>query len=171
MRDAVPVRPSTVLRIASLALGLAALVGVTAGCGAPSSDPPRDALGRVTETARTSAFALEVGDCTGPIDPANNIETVDVIPCDRSHAFEVYAAHTMAEPTFPGMEEAGTVAERECRTAFADFVGVPNDQSTYTMLYLYPTQRSWRGQTDRQVLCLVGRESGGVTGSLKGAKE
>ncbi|MEH0108750.1 septum formation family protein [Tersicoccus sp. MR15.9] len=142
-----------------------------AGCGSTVTDPPRDGLGRVTESARTSAFAVTVGDCTSALDETGTTETIDIVPCDAPHAFEAYASHTMTEPTFPGMDAAAASADRECRTAYAEFVGVPLDRSQYTMIDLHPTERSWTEQTDRQVMCLAGRASGGITGSLKDTKQ
>lgn len=173
MRRRRPLPAITGSAAASVAALVAApvAVGLLAGCAPTGSGLPRDAVGRITESARTSAWALEVGDCTTTLDASGTVETVDVAPCEEPHAFEVFAATTMAETTFPGMQRAGEDADEECRTAFAAFVGVPLDRSRYTVLFLHPTQRSWDEQTDRQVLCLAGRSGGGVIGTLKDRRE
>ncbi|OMH34258.1 septum formation family protein [Tersicoccus sp. Bi-70] len=160
-------RPPAVLAVTAALL----VAGGLTGCGPTTTDPPRDGLGRVTESARTSAFAVEVGDCTGPLDASGTTETIDILPCDAPHAFEAYASPRITEPTYPGLDATAALAERECRSAFAAFVGVPLERSRWTMKHLYPTQRSWDEQTDREVVCLVGRASGGVTGSLKDTRE
>ncbi|GGC79754.1 hypothetical protein GCM10011512_02980 [Tersicoccus solisilvae] len=158
------------LRAPAPVLALAVALTLTA-CAPAGSGVPRDALGRVTESARTSAWALAVGDCTAALDATGTLETVDVVPCEAPHAFEVFSSRTMTEPTFPGLDQTDDLAARECRSAFTAFVGVPPDRSRYTVLFLHPTQRSWDEQTDRELLCLAGRSSGGVTGSLKDVEE
>lgn len=146
-------------------LALGALLAVT-GC---SSDAPRNSAGAVTASASADAFSIKVGDCTGKL-ASGTIEGADLLPCDQKHYYEVFASTQMTGDTFPGESETSKQAEAYCDGEFTKFVGISSAKSKYGMFYLTPIADSWKAG-DREILCLVGDDKGGITGSLKGAKK
>ena len=153
------------LRHQATALALVALLAA-AGC---SSEAPRNSAGAVTASASTNAFAIKIGDCTGKL-ATGTIEGADLLPCDQKHYYEVYAASQMTDADFPGNEATGEQAEKVCKDEFIAFIGVTPSKSKYEQFYLSPTAESWT-LGDREILCLVGSDNGGISGSLRGVKK
>lgn len=153
------------MRHHATALALVALLAAT-GC---SSDAPRNSAGAVTASASTDAFAIKVGDCTGKL-ATGTIEGADLLPCDQKHYYEVYAASKMTDAEFPGTEATSKQAEEACDAEFTSFIGIASTKSKYKLFYLSPIAQSW-ALGDREILCLVGSESGGISGSLRGVKK
>ena len=142
-----------------------ALIVVLAGCA--TAPGPRGPEGQVTARATVDTYSLRVGDCTGPI-PAGSADRFTLIPCGDKHNWEAFARMTLNDDAYPG---AKTVSERAgafCEDAFAAFVGVKRSKSAYELTSLQPTQATWDNFGDREILCLAGRSTGTVTGSLEG---
>ncbi len=144
---------------------IVALVLATAGCatqplgGVPTSASP----------SSTSVLAtLQVGDCTEAIElaDASDLGTTD---CAKTHAWEVAAVVPLSGDSYPGEDAVRQVANTECATAFADYVGVEPRFSPFGVTFLGPNQARWSDAGSRAVVCLVGTSAGGLTGSLKGS--
>ena len=88
-------------------------------------------------------FYLKVGDCLA--DPlvdggAEEVSSVQSVPCSEPHSGEVYAALTLpeGEGDYPGGEAVTAQADELCAAEFESFVGLPYDESVLYLSYLYP---------------------------------
>ena len=144
---------------------IAGLVG--AGC---STIGPRDSAGVVTQAATADAFAIEVGDCTGPISNGS-VDTLSLIPCGQEHAWEAYARDELTGDDYPGASLIQDQAEKFCFTEFRTFVGVSPAKSKFRATFLQPTKQTWEQAGDREIVCLAGSTSGGIVGTLRDAGE
>lgn len=151
----------------SMAAVAVAATLLAAGC---SSDAPRNSAGVVTASADSDAFALKVGDCTGALG-TGSIDQIPLVPCTEPHDYEAYASMRLTQNSFPGADQVTEQADAFCAKEFKNFVGVDNEESKYGFSSLSPTKESWVSAGDREVLCLAGKDSGKITGSLQGVKK
>jgi len=114
-----------------------------------------------------SVFTLSVGDCLGDAELGSELDSVAVIPCDDPHTSEIYAAVTLADTAFPGLEAITTEADLRCLDGFETFTGGAWADSAYDFTYLHPTEGSW-AEGDREILCQIYDPRGPSTGSLEG---
>lgn len=145
----------------------AVAVALTIVLAACSAGQPRNSSGQLTAPATTDSFSLRVGDCLGKLETGTTDE-LPLVPCDAEHNWEAFAASELAGDDFPGNSALGEQVDKLCRDAFADFIGIKVDKSRYELTSLMPTKETWTQADDREVVCLVGRPGGGVTGTLKG---
>jgi hypothetical protein len=163
-------RPAVGAAIVAAALALS-------GCSmfGGADDPERDGdTGEITEAEdQADVFALRVGDCLNVADMGGEAEqgvaTVAARPCGEAHDAEVYASTTMTDESFPGDQAAKDQAGEYCLGEFANFIGLTYDQSGLDVRYLAPTQETWEGIDDREILCIVTDPAGGLTATLAGA--
>lgn len=161
-------------RLARLAAVTAVGAVVLTGCSALESitgagEPERNDAGEITEEGDASAFSITVGDCLNVSELGTEVETVPTVPCDQPHEAEVYAATDLPDGDFPGDDAVLTAADEFCLPEFEAFVGMAYDDSELYYMPFTPTQGSWDGMNDREILCLVEDPSGEATGSLQGA--
>ena len=128
------------------------------------------ALAATALACQGNVFQLKLGECfTGGT--SANVANVDVVACTQPHDAEVYSIfdYPSAPSSFPGDEAVQTAATDGCKPAFADFVGLDFDSSSYGLKYLRPTSDSW-GTGDRTIDCLItsGDGTSQLTGSAKG---
>jgi hypothetical protein len=173
--------PRAVSRTTAATAALAASAAlVLTGCSAVQSfvggvEPERDAeTGAIVEAAEANAFALRVGDCMMSTDDLASEELTDVVsvptvPCDQPHDSEVFAAHTITDETYPGDDAVVTAADDFCYGEFEGFVGMAYEDSALLYSTMFPSSDSWKLNDDREILCVLVDEDGGVTGSLAGA--
>lgn len=153
-------------RRALAAAGMLVLAGLPVGCSpAPG---PRNSTGEVTQQATTDAFAIKVGDCTGPISNGS-VDTLSLVPCGEEHAWEAYARTELTGDDYPGSSRVQDMAEKFCFAEFQRFVGVSAGTSKYRATFLQPTKQTWEQAGDREVVCLVGQSAGGIEGTLRAA--
>jgi hypothetical protein len=162
------------LTTAALSLGLGSCMG------APTPIE-RDETGEVAEVNESAdVFALELGDCVDEYNSESEIEsgeeveieTVPVVPCSEPHDYEVYLSHIIDSDTYPGDDEMVTLADDTCFDAFEPFVGLDYDSSRFTFGTMYPSQMSWNGLDDREILCLITDINyAKLTGSVAGIAE
>lgn len=152
-----------------VSLLLLPVVGV--GLAACGNDAPRDSKGQVTSSAKADVFQLKVGDCTGSFDNLSSIEDVKLIPCAQAHYYEAYAATKLTDASFPGDAAVKEKSRTFCRSEFQKFIGVSVDNSKYESSYLFPSKESWDSANDREIICLVGSDKGGIKGTLKGIRK
>ena len=146
------------------------IAGTVAGLGlvgagytglAGQDDTTRSEDGAIVESGELGAFRIRVGDCLDS-SLGTEVESVEGLPCDQPHSYEVYHAFNLSEGdgTFPGDDAVGTAADEGCYQAFEPFVGLSYQESTYDFLTLVPTEGSWDGLDDREVLCLIANLDG-----------
>lgn len=157
-------RPAAALVPAVVPAVVTALALLLAGC---TAELPRDSAGQVTAAATTDAFSIKVGDCVGKVD-GDSTNALPLVPCAQAHFWEAYASTTLTGEAFPGNAEVKDASDKACTAAFAGFVGIKAGDSKYERTFLSPTRDTWTQAGDREVVCLVGSSSGGITGSLKG---
>jgi hypothetical protein len=143
-----------------------AAVLFTAGCGGA----PRNDAGQVTASASADAFQVKVGDCTGELG-SGTIENLALIPCDQTHYWEAYSSTQLTDATYPGNSAVSEQANKLCSDTFEPWSGIAAGDTKYDITFFYPTLQTWTNANDREILCFVGTEKGGLKGSLKGAKK
>lgn len=161
-------------------MGLGRIVGGTvAGLGlvglgytglAGQDDTTRDESGAIVAEGEIGAFRIRLGDCLNG-GATGLIESLDGVPCSQSHDLEVYHAFNLGEGdgTFPGEDEVASEADQGCFEAFEPFVGESYEDSVYGFSAMTPTEGSWDGLDDREVLCLLGNyDDTPKTGSAEG---
>ncbi|MGB4136634.1 MAG: septum formation family protein [Microbacterium sp.] len=158
--------------------GSAVLLAIAlSGCSSllpGGNDAQRDEEGAVTEDAKIDVFKLKVGDCI-PMSEADASDSeefsdIDVVPCDKEHALEVFYEYKLPDGDFPGMEAIDADAAEKCEPEFTSFVGLePEADSTLGFTYYSPTQDGWEQLNDRVIQCVLGSLDGSsLTGSMKG---
>lgn len=145
-------------------VAVAAVAVLLVGCAA---EPVRDPSGHLTAATTADAYAIQVGDCVGELG-SGAVTKIELMPCDQKHYWEAFLQATLDGTDYPGDVALATQSEERCTQAFADFVGVELKKSKYGFTYLSPTEQTWNGAKDRELVCLVGLPNGGVTGSLRG---
>jgi hypothetical protein len=117
------------------------------------------------------AFALGIGDCL--LEPeTEEFDTYIDLPCDEPHDLEVF--HVVDHPAgedepYPGVDAMAEQADEVCVAAFADFVGLPWQDSTLDTYHIYPVEQGWDLLGDREIVCAVYDPAGPVEGTLEGA--
>lgn len=110
---------------------------------AAAEDPGRDA----------SYYDLEVGSCFDlPSKSAADVLLYE--SCDTPHAYEVFHRADLPDDQPPGETAFNTFVSRECRGAFADYVGTEPRLSHLGFSAVVPSSASW-DEGDREVLCLL----------------
>ncbi len=150
-----------------------ALIGVAllttlflTGCGGA----PRNDAGQVTASASTDAFQVRVGDCIGDLG-TGTISGLTLIPCDQAHNWEAYSSTQLTDASYPGTTAVSDQANKICSDTFKPWSGIAVDKTKYDITFVYPTLDTWTRTNDREILCFVGSDAGGIKGSLKGAKK
>lgn len=168
-RNARPILAGRARFSALLALGL---MMAGAGCSFLEEDQTtRDEDGSIVEGGELGAFTIQLGDCIGG-ELAEEVGSVDGVPCDEPHQFEVYHLFDLPEGdgNFPGDLRVGELADEGCLAAFEPFVGQAIGASVYDFFRLTPTQETWERIGDREVVCMVSNFDGTPkTGSAKGS--
>ena len=109
-----------------------------------------------TEPEEVDLFDLEVGDCL-----AESPGSIQTVPCSEPHSEEIFAAVTLPNGDFPGMEAINAQAEDLCITEFEDFVGLSYEESVLDVGGIMPSEESWP-QGDRRILCTIYDPAGEV---------
>ena len=157
--------------LAALAVALAGLGGAAAGCTEPGpTGSPTTQVAAPTAPTTIDTYSLVVGECIGSI-PNGSAAAFTVIPCDKKHYWEAFAHTKLAGDDFPGAKAVDEQADKFCQAAYKTFVGVARSKSRYQLTYLQPTRDTWTSFGDRDVVCLAGRVTGGIAGSLENAEK
>ena len=156
-------RHRTVRRFCGSALVVIAVA--IAGC-APDRD---EETGESAVSGERDVFDLEVGNCLADFQDATELETVEASPCSEPHSDEIFAAHSIPDGDFPGMDAVEATARNLCIAEFDEFVGKPYEDSVLGVGFLTPTEQSWN-DGDRNVLCTIYDPAEEISGSLRGAK-
>ncbi len=149
----------TLVVVGVAVLGLV-IAGVVAGL---QEGADRNEAGEITSGGDVSAFDIQVGDCFDLPKPNGEVADVGGVPCTDPHDAEVYGTFDLDGADYPGADRVTRLADRGCKQRFADFVGLAYRRSELEMQYLYPTERSWVAQDDREVVCSVTEPKGKTT--------
>lgn len=147
-------------------VALAAVVGLVAlACGGGGGDDELEGL-------PTDPFTLDldVGACFDqPESP--DVTAVPEVDCGGDHDFEVYATADLDGDAFPGDAEVAMLALEACNERFADYVGVPPDESGLVVVPVAPTFGQW-DDGGRAVTCTVTvRDPERLEGSVEGSEQ
>ena len=158
-------------------IGLIALLVplVVAACG--ESDPPRDEeTGEIVEEGGVSVFRIRAGDCLlQPDEDAEEIGSLDAVPCDQPHDAEAFALFDMegaADAPYPGMAAVDGAVVAGCTgSRFDAYVGIAYVESRYFAAGIFPTEETWEERDDREIVCIAVDPLGQITGSIRGRAE
>ncbi len=79
--------------------------------------------------------------------------------CDQPHDIEVFHISEFTDATRPATEVMAATADEQCAAAFETYVGIPADQSTFSIGPLYPGEESWN-KGYHSLLCYLYNEDG-----------
>lgn len=89
------------------------------------------------------------------------------VSCGGPRQVEVAFAASFEEGPFPGDDYLEDQAKETCTSAFEVYVGIPHEDSIYTVDWLLPTEETWAGG-NRQGICLIVSEDGEpLAGTIK----
>ena len=141
------------------AVAISAVVAVAACSSSGPTERAADVPGGVDSPTELSTFDLRPGDClVAPDDIQAKLGSIDAVPCDDPHDFEVFAlADYDDSDTFPGEDELNDFADGQCITDFLGYTGDDYLDSELFVTYLLPTIESWNSadRTDRTAVCLL----------------
>jgi hypothetical protein len=166
-----------------LLFGLAAFTVLIAAVGVSaltSSEPAPPVPG----ATQVSFWDYKAGDCLTGVVAANSDapwpDLMWLVPCADSHTYEVFYADFSYWPTgqpYPGTQAVEDAGSTRCDARFAQYVGVPREDSQFTYTDVIPyTKDSWN-YPSRQIVCVAfepaaGHPDGGLTrGSIKGSHQ
>jgi hypothetical protein len=157
-------------RVALVGLCIVALTGCSVIDDFLDSGPERDPeTGQLVEASEIDVFALQVGDCLTEFDRGDDVSAVQATPCDEPHTDEIYASVDMPDGPFPGRDRVQQFADEACSDEFADFIGIPWEESALDYRSFTPTEQSWK-DGDREILCMVVDQGYEITGTLAGVQ-
>lgn len=151
------------------AVAAAGLVGAGCSTSAEVDETTRDDSGAISEGGELGVFEIEVGDCFD-VGDADEVETVDAIPCDQPHVYEAFATFDLTGDEYPGDDVVGEQAGTGCIERFEAYVGAPYETSSLFVFPISPSEQTWEDQDDREVICtLVTEDQSPRTGSAEGS--
>lgn len=146
------------LAIAGVAASLVWGGGIAAGVvalGTLTSEPKRDAAGRIAGPGQVLPDTLKTGDCVATVEEGE-VRTVRVVRCGTAASAEVFAIFELPAGPWPGAGPVESRAGRGCTQRYEASgrqAGARSDVS-----FFGPTELSWR-LGDHRVVCLVGPSS------------
>lgn len=112
------------------------------------------------------SLSLTTGECVLLPDD-NDVASVTTTHCTQDHHAEVVGSIILPDPTLPERADLDSRAEDGCRPHFEEYVGTTVTTSTMELMWLLPTEASWK-TGDRTITCLAVAPDGQViTQSLK----
>jgi hypothetical protein len=121
--------------------------------------------GRTVTPSAVGLSGLRVGDCL--LSMTTGDEPFQRVPCEQPHGIEVYAVFHLPGKAWPGSDEVFAAAESECTERFADYVGIPHNQSRFSYTFITPGGKdSW--DWDTGAICFILPNGGSLTGPVKG---
>ena len=135
----------TIVGVAGIAT--AAAVGI-------SSAARRNDAGEITDAGSVSAFEVRVGDCfdDGAFENTE-VQELPAVPCSQPHDNEIFATFDL-QGEWPGAEGVEELAEDGCMERFEGAVGRSYEDSEIALTTIYPSEGSWSGRDDREVICV-----------------
>ena len=132
------------------------IVCVGFGCSEPNKlslldSSVRSPSGDITVAGSVGVLRLVPGDCF--LVGADEIETVDAVPCAEDHQAEVFAIFDLADTEWPGAAAVAQVAKSGCLDRFRNATGHVFDPVHMAITGYAPSERSWKEA--RRLLCVV----------------
>lgn len=156
------------MAIAGLVLsGLWVVGAVTAFALVMATSAERDESGQVVESGSVDIMDLRVGDCIVTLEEADEVFTLDLVPCTESHAGEVYGVFDLTGDTYPSTTELDSEAGQGCVDLLLSYSEEAYDDASIEIFYFYPSEEGWPG--DREVVCVATHTSGTMSSSIKEA--
>lgn len=124
--------------VSRAALGLIGAVGVSlslAACGQVAS--------------------VEVGSCVNSSDLQGQVTEIPTVDCTEEHDAQVFHKFELDDGDFPGQDKVDSLAQEGCKAEFEGFVGTPLQESSLTISYMPPNEKTWTEANDREVLCFA----------------
>ncbi|RII15909.1 hypothetical protein DSC45_16835 [Streptomyces sp. YIM 130001] len=156
--------------IALSAIGAVLLsVSLVTGAAGEFVDGFREGMDEARESS--GPFSLEKGQCFDV--PGGRMSgqarNVDVVSCEEPHDGEVFGSFRLSGDKYPGESRIKDMADARCSSLADTYVGDPAAVGDEVYLFFYgPTRASYlRG--DREVSCILHKENGKLTGSLRDA--
>lgn len=107
----------------------------------------------VIDQSGTPASSLSSGDCLDAPE-SGQIVSVDLIPCEEPHTFEVIGSVILGDGPFPGDSATIQTARESCEDIFPGYVGEPVETSSWYINAFVPTREGW-DDGDRSATCLI----------------
>ena len=132
-------------------------VAIFAGTGSFSDDTTRNEAGEITASGGVGAFKVRIGDCIQMPSGADQVVSVEGVPCSTAHDAQAFASFALPNlPAFPSPDEMDRLAGQGCLKYWAGAIGTSYESDrSVDMTFLFPTQESWDQQNDREVTCFV----------------
>jgi hypothetical protein len=121
---------------------------------------------------------VEAGDCIDATEPGqagvivDDDEFIRIVPCDDPHFAETVFVGTTegrdGEEAYPGVEWLSLEAQMQCADAFAEYVGVPMEESTLFRYVWFSAEEAWAAG-NRKVACAVYDQGTLIDGTLRDA--
>ena len=152
---------------------IAAAAAVLSGCSLLGNLD--NVTGGDTTTGDDDVFSIKVEECFNDETPeGETVSEVQKVDCSEPHIWEAYKSIIIedGDGSYPGTDAVIEKAQNDCKTAFADYVGIGYDDSTLYLSYYYPTEETWTEINDREILCIITTTDDFVTkttGSVKGS--
>jgi len=157
-------RPALAAAIVAASLLLSGCTSLTGLFGGVT----RDDGGSISEGGDLGANEMVVGDCFDDFNQGGLTSSVNAIPCEEEHVYEVFHDFTLPEGDYPSDADMEEAVYENCDPAFAEFVGVSYEESALEYFYFSPTEEGWAQFDDRLISCIIGTEGERVTGSARG---
>lgn len=135
----------------------------------PEASPDSQATGADGSQA-VPITDLKVGDCLSEVDDGDRaVYDVRVVDCGSAHSYEVF--HKGEPRAYPAQDDWTETIGDLCTGPFEGYVGLPPDQSRYTVSAFTPQKSTWDNDL-RTVTCIaLPDDDTTTTGSAKNAKK
>ena len=131
------------------------------------SSAKRDDAGKITKSGDLDAFVTQIGDCLKDFpfipDSGTSVSTVDAVPCNEAHHWEVFYKSSINSSTYSeqGVIEAANSICNSGLDALSQSISSlkASEYGDADINFLHPTSKSWTTKGDRAVDCLIGSET------------
>lgn len=111
------------------------------------------ALASLAACTQSLTLNLAPGDCL-LLPGTDEIASVDTTDCAGDHHAEVVGTVPLSEMTLPPAAVLEARASKECTEKFESYIGVELKHSAMELMWLLPTESSWK-TGDRAITCLA----------------
>ena len=86
--------------------------------------------------------------------PPTAAATVEEFDCNQPHTGEVFYIHKLTDATRPSDDDMEKKATDACLAAFSPYVGKDYEDSSLSIVWMYPTVQTWT-TGDREIVCIA----------------
>jgi hypothetical protein len=136
-----------------------------------SSDEFQDsfAAGYSESFNEASGTNLDIGECFEPPADLASGDSLVSVDCAGPHTAETFVVHDITGDDYPGVDGIDAIAQEQCLGAFADYVGMPYEESELDVMYFSPTEITWAVGDRRMVCGIVAYDGSMLEGSVAGS--